>query len=540
MTTESMHRSATFPGDPGVAGLLAEYGEVLEREAALRREVEALREELGRARAVADDARQVKAAFVAHMSHEVRTPINAIVGLLEQMLAGPLTDEQRELAGHVRASGEHLAHTIGGILEMAQLEQNAVALVHRRFALVEEVELALAAVAPFAAARGVELCLTASEAAHVTAVGDAGRLRQVLVNVVGNAVRFGGAGDVEVGVEVERAEGEVVVAVEVRDHGPGVEPEVLPRLFSGTGAGSVGLGFGLPICARVCALMGGDIAVENHPEGGAVVRLRVRLGFAGPATREAAQLAGRRVRVETASAGLRAVLGRWLTGWGAQVVDDGGDLVIADEGRPVCASGGVPVVVLVAVGSQVRVSSPVAAYVARPVAYDRLAAAVRTACATRPSRGGAAPEARGGVASGSTAPTPDSSPGAAGSSRLRILVAEDNPFNQRVILGALRRLGYTADVVTDGRAAVEAVASKPYDLVLMDVMMPELDGVAATREICARWPSEQRPRIVAITAQATADDHAACLAAGMADFLTKPLETPRLAAVLQVCPRRDE
>lgn len=538
MTTE-LHRSTTFPGDPGVAGLLAEYAEVLEREAALRREVEELREELGRARAVADDARQVKAAFVAHMSHEVRTPINAIVGLLEQMLAGPLTDEQRELAGHVRASGEHLAHTIGGILEMAQLEQNAVALVHRRFALVEEVELALAAVAPFAAARGVELCLTASDAAYMTAVGDAGRLRQVLVNVVGNAARFGGAGDVEVSVEVERVEGEVVVAVEVRDHGPGVEPEVLPRLFSGTGARGVGLGFGLPICARVCALMGGDIAVENHPEGGAVVRLRVRLGFAGSTAREAVQLAGRRVQVETASAGLRALVGRWLGRWGAQVVDDGGELVIADEGRSVRATGGAPVIALVAVGSQTRAGSTVAASVGRPVAYERMAAAVRAACATRPSRSAGAPESaaqgssRGGVVPESTAPTQ-------GSSRLRILVAEDNPFNQRVILGALRRLGYTADVVTDGRAAIEAVASKPYDLVLMDLMMPELDGVAATREICARWPGEQRPRIVAITAQATADDHTACLAAGMADFLTKPLETSRLAAVLQACPRRGE
>ena len=538
MTTEPMHRSATFPGDPGVAGLLAEYGEVLEREAALRREVEELREELARARVVADDARQVKAAFVAHMSHEVRTPLNAIVGLLEQMLAGPLADEQRELAGHVRASGEHLAQTLGGILEMAQLEQNAVALAQQRFELVEEVELALAAVAPFAAARGVELCLTAGEAAYVTAVGDAGRLRQVLVNVVGNAVRFGGSGDVEVDVEVERAGQEVVAAVEVRDHGPGVDPEVLPRLFSGTGALGVGLGYGLPICARVCALMGGEIAVENHREGGAVVRFRVRLGFAGQATPEAAQLAGRRVQVETASAGLRAMLGRWLAQWGAQVVDDGGELVIADEGRPVCTSG-VPVVVLVAVGSQMRPAAAVAACVARPVAYERLAAAVRVACAARPSRGttsataadsrAAAPEG----AAASTAPTGDAP-------RLRILVAEDNPFNQRVILGALRRLGYAADVVMDGRAAIEAVANKPYDLVLMDVMMPELDGVAATREICARWPIQQRPRIVAITAQATADDHTVCLAAGMADFLTKPLETSRLAAVLQACPRREE
>lgn len=380
MTTEPMHRSATFPGDPAMAGLLAEYGEVLEREAALRREVLELREELARARAAADDARQVKAGFVAHMSHEVRTPLNAIVGLLEQMLAGPLTDEQRELAGHVRASGEHLAQTLGGILEMAQLEQNAVALVHRRFALVEEVELALAAVAPFAAARGVELCLTASDAAYVTAVGDAGRLRQVLVNVVGNAVRFGGSGDVEVDVEVERAGDEVVAAVEVRDHGPGVAAEVLPRLFSGTGVPGVGLGFGLPICARVCALMGGEIAVENHPEGGAVVRFHVRLRFEGQAAREGVQLAGRRVQVETASAGLRAMLAGWLGRWGAQVVDDGGELVIADEGRPVCAAGRVPVVALVAVGSQMRAGGPVTACVARPVAYDRLAAAVRLAC----------------------------------------------------------------------------------------------------------------------------------------------------------------
>lgn len=518
VTADPRSSSASLPGDSTLAQLLGEYTDALEREAALRREVEALRGELERAHAAADEARRVNGQFVAHMSHEVRTPLNAIVGLTQQVLAGPLTDEQRELMGHVQASGELMAQMLGGILELAQLESGAGGLLRRPFALVEEVELAVAAVASFAAAQRVELCLAASEAAFVTVLGDAVRLREVVFNVVSNAVRHGG-GDVEVRVEVARAGDEVGVAIEVRDHGPGIDPGVLPRLFSGTGVHGAGLGLGLPICARVCALMGGEIAAENHPEGGAVVRLRVRLGLVGPVPREVVDLRGRRIQVDTASPGLRRVLTDWLARWGAQVVEADGELVIADAGRP--ASGPAPVVALVPVGAAAQPSGAAVACVARPVVQGRLGAAIRAAWAAKPGRSAAAVEE----------PSP---------SRLRVLVAEDNPFNQRVIVGALRRLGYATDVVMDGRAAVEAVASKPYDLVLMDLMMPELDGVAATREICERWAVGERPRIVAITAQASAEDQAACLDAGMADFLTKPLVMERLAAVLEACPRRSE
>jgi len=518
---DPLGRSESMPGDATMTALLAEVADVLARETALRRENEALRATLERAEAAADEAKRVKAAFVAHMSHEIRTPLNAIVGLVEQLLAGPLSAEQRELASHVRASGEQMAQMLGGILDLAQIESNALALVRQRFALVEEVERALEAVAPFAAARGVELCMVASEAAYVTVMGDAGRLRQVVFNVVGNAVKFGGVGDVEVRVAVARAGEDVVAHFEVRDHGPGIDPEVLPRLFAG--ALGVGLGVGMKLCERVCALMGGGIAAENLPEGGALIRFHVRLGAVESPAREAVDLQGRRVRVAVGSAGLRAVVATWLVRWNARVVEQGGELVIADGDRPESrAAGDVPVVVLGPVGAVVSPGPPVVACVARPVCHDRLGAAVRTALA-RPSAAGAG-----------TAPVaPERAPG-----ELRILVAEDNPFNQRVIVGALRRLGYAADVVVDGRAAVAAVADRAYDLVLMDLMMPVLDGLAATREICARWQADERPRIVAITAQATADDHAACLAAGMVDFLTKPFETSRLAAVLQGCPRR--
>ena len=519
MTADPRSRSGTLPGDTTLAELFAEYTLVLEREAALRDEVATLRAELERAHTAADDARRVKGQFVAHMSHEIRTPLNAIVGLVEQVLAGSLTDEQRELLGHVRASGEQMAQTIAGILDLVQLESGGFALVRRPFALVEEVELALASVASFAAARGVELCLTTSDSAALTVLGDAVRLRQVVFNLVSNAVRHGVGEDVEVRVAAVRVGEAAEVEIEVRDHGPGIDPEVLPRMFSGTGVAGAGLGVGLPISARVCALMGGEITAENHPEGGAVIRFRVRLGHVGPVVREAVDLQGRRVRVDTASAGLRRVLAGWLAGWGAEVVDEGGELVIADAGRAASVQERVPVVALAAVGATTRPVAPAVACVARPVVQDRLAAAVRAAWATRVTRAPA-------TAAKSAA------------SRLRILVAEDNPFNQRVIVGALRRLGYAADVVTTGRAAVDTVAAAVYDLVLMDVMMPELDGVAATREICARWAAVERPRIVAITAQATAEDHAECLAAGMADFLTKPLDTSRLAAVLEACPRR--
>jgi signal transduction histidine kinase len=406
LMTDPLGRSDSLPGDEAMAALLAEVADVLAREAALRRENAALHEALARARASADEAGRVKAAFVAHMSHEIRTPLNAIVGLVEQLLAGALSDEQRELACHVRASGEQMAQMLGGILDLAQIETSALALVRQPFALIEEVERALEAVAPFAAARGVELCMTASEAAYVTAVGDAGRLRQVVFNVIGNAVKFGGAGDVEVRVEVTRAGEEYVALFEVRDHGPGIDPEVLPRLFAGSLG--LGLGVGMKLCDRVCALMGGDIAAENLPEGGARVRFRVRLGVAGPPTRDVVDLQGRRVRIATRSAGLRAVVATWLIRWNAQVVEEGGELVIADADRPECtAADGVPVVALGPVCSVVSPGSSVVASVARPVCRGRLGAAVRTVFA-------------GAAASASSARA--SEPGA-----LRILVAEDNP-----------------------------------------------------------------------------------------------------------------
>lgn len=518
---ETLARSATLPGDTSMAALLAEVADVIARETNLRREVESLRAELQRARAGEEDARQMKATFVAHMSHEIRTPLNAIVGLVEQMLAGTLSDEQRELAQHVRASGEQMAQVLGGILDFVAIETDGLALMHQPFALVAEIERALEAVAPFAAANNVELCMTASESAYVTAVGDAGRLRQLVFHLVGNAVKFAGSGDVEVKVEVERAgDEEVVASVVVRDHGRGFAPQVLPALFTGPSS-SVGLGIGMKLCARVCSLMRGEITAENAEDGGARVRFSVRLGLVETPAHAVVDLKGRRVQVALRSAALREVMVGWLARWNAKVVEEGGELVIADVDLPVCtAAGGVPVVAVVPVGSDVVPRAPVVARVVRPVMHDRLAAAVRSV---------AAPVAAAPVVV---------APVQAAMGKLRILVAEDNPFNQRVIVGALKRLGHAADVVMDGRAAVEAVERKVYDLVLMDVMMPELDGVAATREICGRWPAEARPRIVAITAQATADDHAACLAAGMADFLTKPLETARLALVVESCPVR--
>lgn len=525
MTTEPLGRSEVLSGDATMAALLAEYAEVLAREAALRREVEALRDELTRAHAAADDARQVKAAFMAHMNHKVRTPLNAIVGLAEQMLAGTLADEQRTLAENVRASGDHMAQMLGGILDFVELESNALALVHRPFALVEEVERALDAVAPFAAARHVELCVSLADATYVTVVGDAVRLRQLVFNIVSNAVRFGGAGDVEVRVGVDADADGARVTCEVRDHGPGFDAEALPRLLAGGEARALGLGLGLRICDRVCGLMGGGLAIENMADGGATVRFNVRLGLAGPVARERVDLAGRRVRVATASAGLRATVVEWLVGWNAVVVEEGGELVIADAERAEGLAADTAMVVLGAVGSRAVSGSPNVANVARPIARERLGVAIRGVIAAKVA---ATPAAAAAVVTG---PTVDAG-------KLRILIAEDNPFNQRVILGALRRLGYAADVVMDGCAAVDAVAGKVYDLVLMDLMMPELDGVSATREICGRWPVGERPRIVAITAQATTEDHETCLAAGMTDFLTKPLDTQRLAAALQECPRR--
>jgi signal transduction histidine kinase len=280
-----------------VAALLAEFDELSAREAALRGEVEALRQELERARGA-------RGAFVGHLSHEILTPLNAVVGLAEQLYDGATSGEQRELARGVRAGGEHLTRMLGGILELSRIESDALTLAWRPFDLVAEVERAVEGAAPFAASRRVELCVTASERARVQVIGDAGRLRLVIGNAVDDAAKFSEAGDVEVAVDVVgRTDEAVEVEVEVRDHG--VE-------FARRTEGS-GLGIGMTVCARMCELMGGSVALTDHPEGGAVVRVRVRLTLAAAQTiRGPVELAGRRIRVDTASRGLRS---RTVTTW---------------------------------------------------------------------------------------------------------------------------------------------------------------------------------------------------------------------------------